>query len=170
MRVAHRIDEAGYFVEDLVLQPDEAGSYPDEERIVYAPPPANAGLHIPRWMGSEWVEGKPASEILALARARRAAEVADAATRKFATDADGEPLEPMQRVMQLQYAQFALSTTGRLPPVAANAPALKEMFETMESIQSQIEAYDHDPERPVSEQIAEVRRIGAEFVGETQNE
>jgi len=72
MAVVSRVDGQGRFVEDVILG---EGALP--EGCVQSRPPE--GLHSPRWTGSEWTEGKPASEILEGLKAAKVAEMAGAA-------------------------------------------------------------------------------------------
>ena len=63
MRVVARVDAAGRFVEDVLLEDGEALP----EGCVETRP--QDGFHVPRWTGSAWAEGKPDAEILASQRA-----------------------------------------------------------------------------------------------------
>lgn len=69
MEVVSRVDEQGRFVEDVLLI---EGDLP--EGCVQSRPPE--GFHSPRWTGSEWTEGKPASEILEGLKAQKVDEMA----------------------------------------------------------------------------------------------
>jgi len=59
MRIFRKIDKDGYFIEDVVLEPtiDESGreTYDITDNLIKETVPD--GLHLPRWNGSEWVEG-----------------------------------------------------------------------------------------------------------------
>ena len=58
MRVASRVDTQGLFVEDVLLRDRDALP----EGCVESRPPE--GLYAPRWNGTSWEEGRPASEIV----------------------------------------------------------------------------------------------------------
>lgn len=55
-----KIDEAGFFVEDVVLDSWKEVPY----GLVRVPVPD--GLHKPRWTGSEWIEGLTQEELDAI--------------------------------------------------------------------------------------------------------
>ena len=53
----HKIDEYGYFVEDVVFLHNEE---PTEDLI---PTPCPDGFYKPRWDGEDWIEGLTQGEI-----------------------------------------------------------------------------------------------------------
>jgi hypothetical protein len=59
MRVVSKIDEQGFFLEDVLL--DNDAPLPSSEHVESRPP---QGFHKPKWDGTSWVEGKPEGEIL----------------------------------------------------------------------------------------------------------
>jgi hypothetical protein len=75
MRVVSRVDGAaeGLYVEDVLL---EDGA-PLPQGCVESRPPG--GFYAPKWTGSEWVEGKPASEIVEALKAEKIAQMHAAA-------------------------------------------------------------------------------------------
>ncbi len=87
MRVVARIDQQGNFLEDVLLEDGE----PMPEGCVEERPPE--GLHSPKWTGSEWVEGKPESEIVEARKPEKVAEMHAAAMDALAplfTEGRGE--------------------------------------------------------------------------------
>jgi hypothetical protein len=78
MRVVSKIDEQGFFVEDVLLADNAA--LPSSEYVESRPP---QGFHKPKWDGTRepaaWVEGKAAAEIFLEAKASKEAELRDAA-------------------------------------------------------------------------------------------
>jgi hypothetical protein len=58
MRIVSKIDASGMFVADVILKDDAALP----AGCIESRPPA--GFHSPRWVVSEWVEGKPEAEIV----------------------------------------------------------------------------------------------------------
>ncbi len=60
MRLVLRIDEQGFFVEDVILKEGEEVPADCVENTV------PQGLYRPRWNGSEWVEGLIQEEIDAI--------------------------------------------------------------------------------------------------------
>jgi hypothetical protein len=65
MKLFRKIDEQGYFIEDVLFD-----SHPiitvDEVEVLdphYIDTPCDGGFYKPKWNGSEWVEGKSQEEI-----------------------------------------------------------------------------------------------------------
>ena len=73
MKVVSQVSVEGYFVED-VLVPD---GKPLPEGCIESRPPE--GLHLPRWNGSAWEEGKPTSELVEARKPQKIAEMHAAA-------------------------------------------------------------------------------------------
>jgi len=64
MKLAKRIDENGYFIEDILdFDKDNLSS----DLILDDVP---QGLHKPKWSGSQWIEGKLQEEIEAIKEKR----------------------------------------------------------------------------------------------------
>lgn len=72
MRTAAKIDAAGFFVEDVLLEDNEPGP----AGVVESRPAE--GFHRPKWDGSGWVEGKSVSELLVDAKIAKRSEIARA--------------------------------------------------------------------------------------------
>jgi hypothetical protein len=79
-RVVSKIDEGGFYVEDVLL---EDGQALPESCVEERP---QEGFHAPRWAGSQWTEGKPSAEIFEEAKAQKEAELRDAATGWYETN------------------------------------------------------------------------------------
>jgi hypothetical protein len=73
MRMVSKVDDAGMFIEDVLLEDGEALP----AGCVSARP--SEGFYAPRWAGSAWAEGKPASEIVEDLKAQKISEFADRA-------------------------------------------------------------------------------------------
>jgi hypothetical protein len=78
MRVVSKIDEQGFFVEDVLLADNAA--LPSSEHVESRPP---QGFHRPKWDGTSWVEGKPEEEIVESKRAGKIAEIHSAAVEEL---------------------------------------------------------------------------------------
>lgn len=55
-----KVDDDGYFVEDVILDHPYTND-DDEYRLISEPIPP--GFYLPRWTGSEWVEGLSQQEL-----------------------------------------------------------------------------------------------------------
>ena len=61
MKKAIKINENGYFLEDVIVEDD----FEQTENIITVPY-ENVGFYLPRWDGEKWIEGKTAEEIQAI--------------------------------------------------------------------------------------------------------
>lgn len=87
MRLVAKIDERGSFLEDVLLEDSEE----TPEGCIEERPPE--GLHAPKWVGSEWAEGKPQAEIVEALKPRKLSEIHAAALDELAplfTDEHGK--------------------------------------------------------------------------------
>lgn len=76
-----RIDtETGNFIEDVLF---DDGVIPTDSNIIMVDVPE--GFHLPKWDGTQWVEGKTDAELLAIAINNKLAELQNAAMTALAT-------------------------------------------------------------------------------------
>jgi hypothetical protein len=137
MRVVAKGDQQRNFLEDALL--GEGAQLP-ASCIEQRPP---EGLHRPKWTGSEWVEGKPSSEILASAKAvkihnfaARAIDDLDATGLFTSQHGDRETLFVVAKTLKAICSQLGIPLDGRLDAIATTGDKAMSKKAAIEAAQS----------------------------------
>jgi hypothetical protein len=120
MRVVAKIDEGGFFTEDVLIEDDA----PVPSGCIDLWPPE--GFHAPKWNGSQWVEGKPEAEIVEARKtekinefAARAVEDLDATGLFTSGHGDRETLFVIAKTLGGISQALGIPLDGRLEAIAA---------------------------------------------------
>jgi len=110
MKLLHKIDANGFFIEDVILQDNEQAT-PD---LISIQP---VGFHKPKWSGGKWVEGLTAPELTAVKNTQRKAEIIARLSK-----IDIEALRPLREVANNTATKF---DTDKLTKLDTEAKTLR---------------------------------------------